>query len=63
MRIRKWTVEHPLGTLHQWMGATHFQTRKLAWVSAEMSLNVLAYKLKRVMKIIGANCLMKVLST
>jgi hypothetical protein len=31
------------------MGATHFLTRKLAGVSAEMSLNVLAYNLKRVM--------------
>jgi hypothetical protein len=24
MRIRKRTVEHPFGTLKQWMGATHF---------------------------------------
>jgi hypothetical protein len=42
MRVRKRTVEHPFGTLNQWMGATHFLTRKLAGVSAEMSLNVLA---------------------
>jgi len=55
MRVRKRTVEHPFGTLKQWMGATHFLTRKLAGVSAEMSLNILAYNLKRVMKIIGAN--------
>ncbi|PQP00716.1 IS5/IS1182 family transposase [Pseudomonas frederiksbergensis] len=61
MRVRKRTVEHPFGTLKQWMGATHFLTRKLAGVSAEMSLNVLAYNLKRVMKIIGANGLMKAL--
>ena len=53
MRIRKRTVEHPFGTLKQWMGATHFLTQKLNGVSAEMSLNVLAYNLKRVMKIIG----------
>jgi hypothetical protein len=62
MRIRKRTVEHPFGTLKQWMGATHFLTRKLAGVSAEMSLNVLAYNLNRVMKILGANGLMKALS-
>jgi len=43
------------------MGATHFLTRKLAGVSA-VSLNVLAYNLKRVMKIIGTNSLMKALS-
>jgi len=63
MRIRKRTVEHPFGTLKQWMGATHFLTRKLAGVSAEMRLNVLAYNLKRVMKIVGANGLMKALSS
>jgi len=62
MRIRKRTVEHPFGTLKQWMGATHFLTRKLAGVNAEMSLNVLAYILKRVMKIMGATGLMKALS-
>ena len=62
MRVRKRTVEHPFGTLKQWMGATHFLTRKLAGVSAEMSLNVLAYNLKRVMNNIGANRLMKALS-
>ena len=53
MRVQKRTVEHPFGTLKQWMGATHFLTRKLNGVSAEMSLNVLAYNLKRVMKVMG----------
>ena len=62
MRVRKRTVEHPFGTLKQWMGATRFLTRRLAGVSAELSLNVLAYNLKRVMKIIGVNGLMKALS-
>ncbi|QHF09582.1 IS1182 family transposase [Pseudomonas syringae] len=61
MRVRKRTVEHPFGTLKQWMGATHFLTRKLAGVSTEMSLNVLAYNLKRVMKIIGTHHLIKAL--
>jgi hypothetical protein len=46
MRVRKRTVEHPFGTFKQWMGATHFLTRKLAGVSTEMSLNVLAYNLE-----------------
>jgi transposase len=62
MNIRKRTVEHPFGTLKQWMGATHFLTRRLAGVSTEMSLNVLAYNLKRVMKILGAQNLMKALA-
>jgi transposase len=52
-RIRRQTVEHPFGTLKAWMGATHFLTKTLPRVSTEMSLHVLAYNLKRVMKIVG----------
>ena len=62
MRIRKRTVEHPFGTLKQWMGASHFLTRKLDGVSVEMSLNVLAYNLKRVMKIMGTVSLKEALT-
>ena len=62
MRIRKRTVEHPFGTLKQWMGATHFLTRRLPGVGAEMSLNVLAYNLKRVMNILGTSGLIKAMS-
>jgi transposase len=53
MTIRRSTVEHVFGTLKQWMGPAHFLTRTLKRVSTEMSLNVLAYNLKRVMKILG----------
>jgi transposase len=53
MRIRRQTVEHPFGTLKAWMGATHFLTRGLKRVSTEMSLQVLAYNLKRVISILG----------
>ena len=62
MRVRKRTVEHPFGTLKQWMGLTHFLTRKLVGVCAEMSLNVLAYNMKRVMKIIGTEGLLKAMA-
>jgi len=58
MRLRRQTVEHPFGTLKAWMGATHFLTRTLDRVSAEMSLHVLAYNLKRAMKILGIRALM-----
>ena len=61
MRIRRRTVEHPFGTLKHWMGATHFLTRKLQGVSTEMSLNVLAYNLKRTMKIFGTEGLLRAL--
>jgi transposase len=53
MRIRRATVEHPFGTLKAWMGATHFQTKTLAKVRTEMSLQVLAYNLKRLIEILG----------
>lgn len=53
MRIRRRTAEHPFGTLKAWMGATHFLTKTLKRVSTEMSLQVLAYNLKRVIAIKG----------
>ena len=53
MRVRRETSEHPFGTLKSWMGATHFLTKTLKKVSSEMALHVLAYNLKRVMKILG----------
>lgn len=59
MRIRRQTVEHPFGTLKAWMGSTHFQMRTLKHVTTEMSLHVLAYNLKRVMRILGIAPLMQ----
>ena len=53
MRMRRQTVEHTFGTLKAWMGATHFLTKTLPKVKTEMSLHVLAYNLKRVMRILG----------
>lgn len=53
MRIRRQTVEHPFGTIKDWMGATHLLTRTLGRVRTEMRLHVLAYNLKRVIKILG----------
>ena len=40
------------------MGATHFLTKPLPKVAAEMALSVLAYNLTRVMNIVGAKPLM-----
>jgi hypothetical protein len=59
MTIRRSTVEHVLGTLKHWTGGTHFLTRTLGRVSTEMSLQVLAYNLKRVMNILGVAGMMK----
>ena len=63
MRLRRETVEHPFGTIKFWMGAAHFLTRTLQRVRTEMSLHVLAYNLKRVMRILGVGQLMKALET
>jgi transposase len=53
MTLRRRTVEHVFGTLKHWMGSTHFLTRRLEHVGTEMSLHVLAYNLKRVIKVLG----------
>lgn len=59
MGVRRQTVEHPYGTLKAWMGATHFLTKTRDRVGTEMSLHVLAYNLKRVMKLLGTSVLME----
>ncbi len=61
MTVRRSTAEHPFGTIKAWMGATHFLCRRLPRVSAEMSLHVLAYNLKRVMKIMGTGPMIEAL--
>jgi hypothetical protein len=58
-RIRRQTVEHPFGTIKAWMGATHFLTRTIERVSTEMCLHVLAYNMKRVIKVLGSEMVMK----
>ena len=57
-RMRRQTAEHPFGTIKAWMGATHFLTKTIPRVSTEMSLHVLAYNLKRAMRIVGIAPLM-----
>lgn len=53
MRVRRATVEHPFGTIKSWMGSTRFLTKTIDRVSTEMSLHVLAYNMKRVVKLLG----------
>src|ERR1700694_3510658 len=54
MRTRRSLIEHPFGTIKDWMGRAHFRTRRLPNVRTEMSLHVLAYNLKRMITIFGA---------
>jgi hypothetical protein len=58
MRQRCETVEHPFGTMKMRMGATHFLTKRMPKVAAEMALHVLAYNLTRVMNIVGVQPLL-----
>ena len=59
MQLRRQTVEHPFGTIKAWMGYTHFLTKTLPKVRTEMSLQVLAYNMKRVMNLIGVGALLE----
>jgi hypothetical protein len=62
-RLRRQTVEHVFGTLKAWMGSTHFLTKTLPRVRTEMSLQVLAYNLKRAIKILGVETLIAAIRT
>ncbi len=55
MRQRKALAEHPFSTIKQLMGSTHFLMRRLPNVKAEMSLNVLAYNMKRAINVLGTD--------
>jgi len=59
MRQRKRLVEHPYGTIKNWMGSTHFLMKRLPNVQAEMSLHVLTYNLRRAINILGVPKIMK----
>lgn len=52
MTIRRSTFELVFGMIKHWMDPAHFLTRTLGRVSTKMSLQVLTYKLKRVMNIL-----------
>lgn len=45
------------------MGATHFLMKRLPKVRTEMSLHVLAYNMKRMINILGAEALIKAMKT
>jgi transposase len=49
---RRETVEHPFGSIKQWMNQGAFLMRGLAKVRAEFSLTALAYNLRRVLNIV-----------
>jgi hypothetical protein len=52
VKLRKTLVEHPFGTIKRHMDQEYFLMRWLPNVGAEMSLTVLAYNIKRAIKIL-----------
>jgi len=55
---RRETVEHPFGTIKQWMNQGAFLMRGLEKVRGEFSLTALAYNLRRALNILGMDRLM-----
>jgi transposase len=58
---RRETVEHPFGSIKQWMNQGAFLMRGLQKVRAEFSLTALAYNLRRVLNIVEFPALMAAL--
>ena len=58
--LRRELVEHPFGSIKQWMNQGAFLMRGLEKVRAEFSLTALAYNMTRVLTIVGIERLMKV---
>jgi hypothetical protein len=57
---RRELVEHPFGSIKQWMNQGAFLMRGLEKVRAEFSLTALAYNMTRVLTIVGIERLLKV---
>ena len=55
---RRELVEHPFGSIKQWMNQGAFLMRGLEKVRAEFSLTALAYNLRRVLTILGVGPLL-----
>ncbi|MCS3453942.1 transposase [Bradyrhizobium elkanii] len=55
---RREIVEHPFGTIKQWMNQGAFLMRGLENVRAEFSLTALVYNLRRALNILGTKALL-----
>jgi len=59
LNTRREIVEHPFGTIKQWMNQGAFLTKGLEKVRAEFCLTALVYNLRRALNIRGVEALMK----
>jgi transposase len=55
---RREIVQHPFGTIKQWMNQGAFLMRGLENVRAEFSLTALVYDLRRALDILGTKALL-----
>jgi transposase len=55
---RREIVEHPFGSIKQWMNQGAFLMKGLANVRAEFSLTALVYNLRRALNVLGADAMM-----
>ncbi len=62
MKLRKRLAEHPFGTIKHHWDQGHFLTRKLPNVRAEMSLTILAYNIRRAIKVLGVQRMVEALA-
>jgi Transposase DDE domain len=58
LRRRREIVEHPFGSIKQWMNQGAFLMRGLDNVRAEFSLTALVYNLLRALNILGVETMM-----
>ena len=59
---RREIVEHPFGSIKQWMNQGAFLMRGLEKVRAEFSLTALVYNLRRALNILGVSKLLAVVA-
>ena len=62
MDQRRESVEHPFGSIKQWMGQRNFLTRRIENVRGEFSLTALAYNIRRALTLVGVTGLMQAIS-
>lgn len=57
VKMRQWLSEHPFGTIKRGFNQGYMLMKGLGKVRGEMSLTILAYNIKRVIKCIGVGAL------
>ncbi len=62
MDQRRESVEHPFGSIKQWMGQRNFLTRRIENVRGEFSLTALAYNIRRALTLVGVAGLMRAIN-